>query len=120
MPADCRVVTEVHIGGSLVMKLVKPTKIASRAGMSWASTSSCLPRQSPRWEQLRHPFCGKRMLLRAGKWAAASICRMVLATIEPKPSRCSWVMVARRYWTSTSRLRTKTTKPTTGSPVIQD
>ena len=44
---------------------------------------------------------------------------MVSSTSRPNSSRCSSVMVVRKYWISTSRLRTKTTWATSEMPVIQ-
>jgi hypothetical protein len=42
------------------------------------------------------------------------------STSWPNSRRCSSVIVVRRYWTSTGRLRTKTTWATSAMPVIQE
>src|SRR5580704_2175502 len=44
---------------------------------------------------------------------------MVSSTSRPNSSRCSAVMVVRKYWISTSRFRTKTIWATSEIPVIQ-
>ena len=37
--------------------------------MSLVSASASFPRHSPRWAQLTHPFCGKRIPGWEGNWA---------------------------------------------------
>jgi len=57
------------------------------------------------------PLCGRN-------WAD-SIRWIVSLTSSPNSWRCSSVIVVRRYCTSTSRLRTKTTIATSEIPIIQ-
>ena len=58
--------------------------------------------------QLLQGFCGKRIPLWGKNWAD-SIRRIVSSTSWPNSRRCCSVIVVRRYCTSTSHLRTKTT-----------
>ena len=59
------------------------------------------------------------MPLWEGNWPDSS-CPTVVSTSRPKSCRCSSEIVAFKYWISGKCFRTKTTKATSGIPLIQE
>ena len=78
------------------MKLVKPTKITSGAADELWIDQFLFAQAEPEVGTAQASVLGKADAA-AGRELGGFDLRMALATIAPKRSRCSWVMVARRY-----------------------
>ena len=107
-----------NIGGLLVRKLVKQTKIVSRTPNKSGFDQFWLS------EAEAHIGAGGARILRKPDAAVRQeLCRLDPADgVIDQPAEflpLFFVMVVRKYWISTSRFRTKTTWATSEMPVIQ-